>query len=263
VLIPTSARLFHRVLPLLMALSLAVGSIPLPAQTPASTAKPEKPTTAPAATSGSNLHTPSDPELIREVQVDVREKDYVGLVWWIPFEFWQISGAKRGIPAESTAQNLKALRDYTIVAVFLAKVSALGSFTFVPIEDLRRDVMLRDAAGNEYRSIPEPSQDAKNLAAIVKPILTSAMGKAGENFDMLFFPARGKDGDVIADAARKGRFEVVLKNNLAGVPESVYEWRTPLTAIAPLRYCPVGKERVHADWEYCPWHGVALEPATK
>ena len=193
----------------------------------------------------------------------IREKEYVGLVWWIPFEFWQISGAKRGIPEETTAHNMKALKDYTIVAVFAAKVSALGAFDFVSLDDLHRDVVLRDAAGNECQYIPEPSQDAKNLAAIVKPILSSAMGKTGENFDMLFFPARGKGGEVIAEATHKGQFQVVLKNNMVGVPESVYQWHTPVTSIAPPKYCPVGKERVHADWDYCPWHGMALNSGAK
>lgn len=218
------------------------------------------PVSTPAA---AQPHSYDDPDLTREVQLGVREKEYVGLVWWIPFEFWQVAGAKRGVPADATAQNMKALQDYTIVATFLAKVSALGSFDFLPVEQLRRDIVLHDSAGNEYHAIAEPSQDAKNLAAIIKPLLAAAMGKAGENFDMLFFPGHSKDGAMIADATRKGEFTIILKNNIVGVPESAYQWRTPLTAIAPPKYCPVGKERVHADWDYCPRHGVALNQGTK
>src|SRR5882672_5496632 len=195
------------------------------------------PVATPAAT---QPHSYDDPDLTREAQLGVREKDYVGLVWWIPFEFWQVAGSKRGIPADATAQNMKALQDYTIVATFLAKVSALGSFDFLPVEQLRRDIVLHDSAGNEYHAIAEPSQDAKNLAAIIKPLLAAAMGKAGENFDMLFFPGRGKDGAIIADATRKGEFSIILKNNIVGIPESAYQWRTPLTAIAPPKYCPAG-----------------------
>lgn len=208
-------------------------------------------------------HTYDDPDLTREVQLGVREKDYVGLVWWIPFEFWEVAGSKRGIPAESTAKNMSALKDYTTVASFIAKVSGMGSFTFVPTEEMHKKIVLRDSLGNEYPSVAEPSQDAKNLAAMMKPLLGAAMGKAGENFDMLFFPARGKNGELIADAKQKGQFSVVLKSNLVGVPESAYEWRTPLTAVAPPKYCPVGGERVHADWDFCPHHGVALNGATK
>jgi hypothetical protein len=202
-------------------------------------------------------HRADDPDLLRETQLGIREKEYVGLVWWTPFEFWQVSGAQQGIPPETTAKNMRALHDYTIVTIFLARISGLGALDFVSREDIRKNVRLRDASGVEYLPIPEPSQDAKILSAIIRPVLAGALGKAGENFDMLFFPARGKDGVLIADAARKGQFFVVLKN-IAGSPESVYEWNTPLTSIAPPKYCPVGKERVHADWDYCPRHGVPL-----
>jgi hypothetical protein len=134
---------------------------------------------------------------------------------------------------------------------------------FLPVEQRHPHIVLQDSAGNECHTIAEPSQDEKNLAAIIRPLLAAAMGKAGENFDMLFFPGRGKDGAMIADATRKGEFTIILKNNLVGVPENAYQWRTPLTATAPPKYCPVGKERVHADWDCCPGHGVALNQGTK
>lgn len=237
----------------------ALSTRPLEAQSGTTTsAQSEKTPIAQVPTPASEVHTADDPDLIRELQLGIRGKNVAGIVFWIPLEFWQISGEKRGIPAETTAQNMKALKDYTVVAIFIARVSGLGSFDFLPVEEIRKNTFLRDAAGNEYRSIPEPSQDAKNLAAILKPILGAAMGKAGDNFDLFFFPARSKDGDVIASATQKGRFSVVLKNNMLGVSESAYEFHTPLTAIAPAKFCPVGKERVRADWDYCPRHGVAL-----
>jgi len=205
-------------------------------------------------------HNADTPDILRETQLTVGEPDYAGLVWWIPFEFWQESAAKNGMSREQSGYQFRALKDYTIVGVFVAKISALGAFDFVHAEGLQKSIVLRDASGKEYGVVKEPAQDAKNLAAIMKPILSSAMGKAGENFELLFFPARAKDGEPIADANQKGRFAVVLKD-IAGVPESVYEFRLPLTSLTPAKYCPVGKERVHADWDYCPYHGVALNPS--
>ena len=239
--------------------AVALLTNPLSAQTTAAApAQSEKTPVSQPSTPASQIHTADDPDLMREIQLSVHEKGVIGVVWWIPLQFWQISGEKRGIPAETTSQNMKALNDYTVVAIFIARVSGLGSFDFISIEEIRKNAFLRDASGNEYRSIPEPSQDAKNLASILKPILSAAMGKAGENFDLFFFPARGKSGDLIASATQKGQFSLVLKNNMTGVSESAYEFHTPLTAIAPAKFCPVGKERVHADWDYCPHHGVAL-----
>ena len=205
------------------------------------------------------VHTADTLDILRETQLTVAEESYLGLIWWIPFEFWQQAAAKNGVTPEQSEKQFGVLRNYTIVGSFVAKVSSLGAFDFVPAEGLQKSIVLRDSSGREYTAVKEPAQDAKNLAAIMKPILSSAMGKAGENFEMLFFPARTTDGQPIADASQKGKFSVVLKE-IAGVPESIYEFSLPLTSLTPPKYCPAGKERVHADWEYCPWHGVALNP---
>jgi hypothetical protein len=215
-----------------------------------------------AATTGSapavgNIHTPDDPEILRETQQIISTPGYTGVVWWIPFEFWELSGAKAGRAPEKTREALKALRDYTIVGVMAAKVSQLGAFEYVSPSDLQKKVFLRDAAGNDYAAVVDVNGDAKNLADLMRPMLANALGRAGENFAMLFLPARDKSGRLIADALSKGQFSVVLKDTL-GEPETIYLWRTPLTSVSTPRYCPVGKERVHANWEYCPWHGAKL-----
>ena len=216
----------------------------------------------PAATSTgvpvvSNIHTPDDPEILRETQQIISTPGYTGVVWWIPFEFWELSGAKSGRSPEKTREVLKALRDYTIVGVMAAKVSQLGAFDYVSPADLQKKVFIRDASGNDYAAATDVNGDAKNLADLMRPMLANALGRAGENFAMIFVPARDKAGRPIADALSKGQFSVVLKDTL-GEPESIYLWRTPLTSVSAPRYCPVGKERVHANWDYCPWHGAKL-----
>lgn len=212
---------------------------------------------APTSTTLS-AHTADDPGILRETQIGVDFNDRNGLIWWIPFEFWLESGEKNGTPAEKTRKSLSALQDYTIVCVLLGKVSGLGSFDFVPPADLQKKTFVRDSNGEEYAAISDLSGDAKNLADFMKPMLANAMGKAGENFAVIFFPAKSKSGGRIADATSKGQFSIVLKD-AAGEPETIFHWRTPLTLLSPPRYCPVGKERVHADWDYCPWHGVKLD----
>ncbi|HUK24261.1 MAG TPA: hypothetical protein VLV49_06755 [Terriglobales bacterium] len=208
------------------------------------------------------IHDTAVPDLLRETQVSIGEKGYAGLVWWVPFEFWLQSAEARGVSREKTAENLKALKDYTVVGMFLASVTDFGAFHYVTPLELRQKVTLRDSAGNEYKPIDNPAEDAKTLAAVMKPALTNAMGPAGENFEMMFFPARAKNGEPIADATAKGMFAVVLRDP-PDLPEIVYQWRLPLTSVSPPKYCPVGKERVQANWDYCPWHGVSLNPAKK
>lgn len=206
---------------------------------------------------GTETHRGDIPDLNRETQLGINAKDYAGLIWWIPFEFWLNSAAKSG-NASQAEQNFKPLKQYTIVFVFASRVSALGAFDFVPPEQVQRKVFIRDSKGTEYAALENISDDAKNLAAMLKPVLANAMGKAGENSVLLFFPAVDKDGRAIADAKADGRFSVVLKD-LVGVSEDVYEWRLPLTSISTPKFCPLGKERVNANWKYCPFHGVPLE----
>ncbi|HYM79592.1 MAG TPA: hypothetical protein VE377_26685 [Candidatus Dormibacteraeota bacterium] len=201
--------------------------------------------------------TSDTPDILRETQLGVRHPGYTGLVWWIPYEFWVQSAQERGVSAEKTEQAFGKLRDYTVVCVFAAQVSGLGVLDFFSADDIEKNIVLRDASGKEYVFIKEPSQDAKNLAAIIKPVLAGAIGKAGENMQILFFPGRTKEGAVIADATHKGQFSFAIKNIL-GAQETVYLWRLPLTSLAAPKYCPRGKERVNLNWEYCPWHGVPL-----
>ncbi len=218
----------------------------------------QTPTGSPAKEASADLpHTSDSPDLLRETQLSIAGNGHSGLLWWIPFEFWVHSAEERGESPEKAAETFKALKPYIMVGVFVAKVTPIGSFEFVSSADMQTNIVIRDAQGTDYAAVAEPAPDAKNLAAAVKPILAGALGKAGENFEFLFFSNQNKQGTAIAEAQQKGQFSIVLKK-IAGVPESRFEWRLPLTAVMPPKFCPVGKERVHANWDYCPWHGVAL-----
>lgn len=237
----------HSFLTLGLLVGLSFGQAPTPDKKPVSSAV------------ASNVHSADDVDIIRETQIRVGSNGYAGLVWWIPFEYWVQSMAQSGQAADKTREQMKALRDYTIIGVFDGKMSALGSVEYVTPSELQTHVVIRDSEGQDYTAIANLTGDAKSLADILKPLLANALGRAGENFALLFFPATKKGGKRIADETSKGSFSVVLKD-VAGEPETIYLWRTPLTSVAPPRYCPVGGERVHADWDYCPRHGVKLEP---
>jgi hypothetical protein len=213
---------------------------------------------APTIASASSVHTSDDVDVLRETQLTITMPHHSGLIWWIPFEFWALSAEKNGNSPEKVRDGLKALRDYTIVGVVAAKVSTLGTFDYTTPNDLQKYVFIRDSEGQDYSALADLTGDAKTLAETLKPVLASALGRAGENFALLFFPAMKKGGKRIADEMSKGSFSVVLKE-ITGEPETVYLWRTPLTSVTPPRYCPVGGERVHADWDYCPRHGVKLD----
>ena len=211
----------------------------------------------PAPAVAANVHSADDPDVLRETQLTIGTHGYSGLIWWIPYEFWGRSAVKAGTSQERALETFKVMKEYTVVGVMVAKVSPLGSFEYLTPADLQKKTFIRDSSGNDYISFTNVTGDAKTVADLMRPILANAMGRAGENFAMLFFPGKDRTGAQIADALGKGQFSVVLKDAI-GEPETIYLWRTPLTAFSPTRVCPVGKERVHANWDYCPWHGVKL-----
>jgi len=196
---------------------------------------------------------------VRERQT-TREPGYVGILMWTPTEFWEQSAMRAGFSAEKVHERYAAMRKYTVIIAGIGKVG-LGNINWISEPEIRSNLKLRDAAGNEYESVQKVSGDAEGLASIIKPILANLMGTMGQNLQIYFFAGADKMARPIADPLATGSFSVVI-TNILGTKESVYEWKLPLTSLSPPKYCPVGKERVEANWKYCPWHGVKLdEPA--
>lgn len=199
--------------------------------------------------------------LIKETQQSPNEAGYVGLVWWIPTEYWEISAQRNGMSEETAKQRFAPLKKYTLVAVALGKIG-IGNINWIPETEIRENVFLRDSEANTYPPVQKLSGDAEGLVAILKPVFANVLGTMGQNIQLVFFPASNKMAKPIADPLASENFSVVLAKLING-NDKVMEWKLPLTALSPPKYCPVGKERMQANWKYCPWHGVKLdEPAS-
>ena len=196
-------------------------------------------------------------DLLRETQKSVSGNHRIGVVWWIPTEFWEASAKRMGNSAERAREMFASLRDYTIVCVAVGKVG-VGNINWFPEGDVRAATSLRDSAGMNYRTAAQLSSDAQGLLSVMKPVLSNILGPMGQNIQFLIFPAKTSAGNAISDPRRPGSFSVVI-SDLLGQKESVFGWQLPLTSLTPPRFCPVGHERVQANWKYCPWHGNPLD----
>ncbi len=197
---------------------------------------------------------------IKETQQSPSEAGYAGMVWWIPVEYWEISSERSGISEEKAKQRYAPLRKYTLVAIALGKIG-IGSIDWTSEPEIRDNAFLSDSDGNTYPPVQKLTGDAEGLASILKPVFGNILGTMGQNIQLLFFPASNKMAKPIADPLAPGSFSVILSKLVDG-KDKVFEWKLPLTTLSPPRYCPVGKERMQANWKYCPWHGVKLdEPA--
>lgn len=197
--------------------------------------------------------------LLRETQQAPKEPGYVGLVWWTPAAFWEQAAERAGMSETKAAERYAPLSKYTMIVTTLGKVG-IGNVDWIPEAVIRDNITLRDDEGNIYKPVSKVSGDAEGLASILKPVFRNILGPMGDNVGIFFFSGTNKMARPIADPLAPGKFSVVIAN-LLGTPESAFEWQLPLTALSPPKYCPIGKERVQANWKYCPWHGNKLDEA--
>lgn len=195
-------------------------------------------------------------EFIQETQQSVRGNDYAGLVWWVPAEFWEISAKAQG--QGTTSDQFNPLRDYTMVVIAVGKVSGLAGITWVPRTELQTNVFLRDSEGMEFHPLEKAPSEVSMIPILFNAMFSKMLGEMGENLQTFFFPSKNRNGNLLADASSKGSFSVVLRD-IAGPGDSIYEWKLPLASLSPSRLCPVGGEQLKANWNYCPWHGNALD----
>jgi hypothetical protein len=188
-------------------------------------------------------------DLIAETQKTVRGTDHTGLVWWIPVEFWEASGA-------GSTDQLKPLRNYTMVVAAVGQVSGLAGITWVERSELQSNLIVRDSKGREVSSIRTTPRDLQLLTEILQLFFRQELGEMGKNVHIFYFPAVDSDGAPLADPRKAGNMVAMIRK-IAG-RDQAFEWKLPLTSLTPPKFCPTGGERVEASWKYCPWHGTDL-----
>jgi hypothetical protein len=199
-------------------------------------------------------------DLTTETQRMSEDPERIGLVWWLPVEFWEVSMASGSAPStpEQISAFTSALRAYAIFAVADGIVGQFGGVTWIPKETVRESVMLQDAAGTRYAPLKEEqvSADVRNLAAMLKPVFAGMLGPMGQNMEFYFFPSASVEGRPIAEARAEGSFRFQVGADL-------YDWRLPLGSLLPKKVCPVDRQHLSGAWKYCPWHGKTLQAQPK
>lgn len=176
------------------------------------------------------------------------------LVWWIPKQYWQVSfESNKRVTPEAAADFLRTVKPYTVLAVVKGKIGSFGAVTYEDEATLRSELVLVDGDGNKYSPLDdsEISPDMKNFIGIMKPMFANMMGSMGKNIDFYLFPATGKNGQMIADAEKEGRFSVRVGND-------EYKWRLPVGSVLPPKTCPKCGEELSGAFKFCPYDGSPL-----
>ncbi len=192
--------------------------------------------------------------LIEETQIVSDNPDLMDLVWWLPPVFWAASLAgDQTTGADELEEIENVVAPYTMVAASQGRIGPFGGVAWLEPDVLRSTIVLIDSRGVEYKPLADTdvSPDARNLTAMMSPILASVAGPIGANLNFFFFPATDQSGRMIADPASTGSLSIRIASE-------TYDWQLPLGSVLPPKECPVDQVRMKGNWDYCPYHGDKL-----
>jgi hypothetical protein len=178
------------------------------------------------------------------------------MVWWLPPQLWAHSLAQQKTPPDAVSRRFQGLFErYTVIAVLQADNESLVA-DFTSEADLRPKLQLVDMNGGAHRPIAPDKVDPalKTLLGVMRPILVSLIGPAGENMQFYVFPGRTASGKAVADPLGDGKMLVRLDR-------SEFSFRLPLGSLLPPRRDPANGEAFQGDYRYNPYTGAALQLA--
>ncbi len=194
--------------------------------------------------------------LLRDTQQINSESRRLTMAWWIPTEYWRGSLESAGAPPEKAKEILKLVNSALMIAVVDGTFGPLGALIFRAETSIRSATRVLDASGREYAPLEPAALDPnlQNLAAMLRPTLANALGRMGENMNIMFFPIASADGKRIAEADTEGSFTVVVDGR-------EFTYRTPLASLLPRKVDPATKETFPGNFRFNPYTGAPLSIA--
>lgn len=198
--------------------------------------------------------------LVNQTQVISDDPDRFELVWWMPPEFWQRSLLDSDVGAGEREEMIALFSKYVVVAVVKGDLGDFGMKNFANADTLRRQLRLLDADGTRVAPLPQDDLEAELaiLFTVMRPVMASFIGPAGENMQMFAFPGRDRAGKPRADALAAG----TVRFDLDGVP---FTFETPLPSLLmPMVDGATGQE-FPGTYRFNPYTGAPLQatPAKK
>jgi len=209
------------------------------------------------APSGARAGSSSD--IVRE---SMRELDggggRVASFWWLPQEYWEQVAKELAIPAAEQEKVRSVFRDYLLVGAFEFKLSTEKKPELATIAQIeKRATFYRN--GEEVEVLRDVNPELARLAPSLVYLLRASLSGLGEGLRLLPLSNVDAKGNPILSGGAKGELRIEYRFDEQGPAQQVY-WRAPLTAIAGAKKCPTGGEPLEANFSFCPWHGVKVEP---
>jgi hypothetical protein len=193
-------------------------------------------------------------DLIKEIQIWDKQGKKMRMAWWIPTEYWKVALAGyKEIPPGTVDQISNLLADYMFIAAADVSVEVNGSMSFSSETDIRKSINLIDSNGKKYQPLPAADirSEVITMAETMKPMFAQTLGQMGQGIQLYFFKVKDNKNMNLISAKQAGNFKVQHSN-------CEFSWSLPLSTLLPPKYCPVDKQKMQGNWQYCPIHGQKL-----
>ena len=191
---------------------------------------------------------------IQETQKMSQGQQSFRLIWWIPTEYWKEAFKNE---ANMTQNQKEAFYDavdgYTVLSVIDAKTTDLGSIVPFPKEEILSRISLSVEQNKKMLPLSddELTSDAKNLFAMMKPLMANMLGQFGQGMEFICFKGTDSTGARLLNPKLEKSFAV----NYAGLS---YKWRLPLGSLLPAKYDSLTGEEFPGNYIYNPFTGNKL-----
>jgi hypothetical protein len=196
-------------------------------------------------------------QILADTQKTSPNSKRVDLVWWMPAEFWIAASAGRDNVSEADkAEIVRLFRDNTVVGAIVGDLGTFGVDKFRSESELREQMRLVDPSGNVYAPIASNKVDKRLtlMLQMMRPMLANVAGEMGTNLNFFVFPAKAKDGKLVADPRADGK--LVVK-----IAETEYKFRLPLGSLMPPRVDNATGEEFPGTYHFNPYTGAPLQSA--
>lgn len=200
-------------------------------------------------------------EFIQETQKLDQGANSFRLIWWIPTEYWKESF--RNAPNMTDGQKesfYKAVDDYIVLSVIDAKTTNFGSIVPSSRAEIISKLSLLIGPGKLMKSLPdtEVSNDARNLFAMMKPVMANMLGQFGQGMEFICFKGFDSKGRRLLEPMGNTSFSAKLG-------DAMFKWRLPLGSLLPPKYDPQTEEKFPGNYIYNPFTGSKLlrKPSNK
>ncbi len=192
--------------------------------------------------------------LLQETQKMTQGQQSFRLIWWIPTEYWK--AAFKNEPNMTQTQKeafYETVNGYTVLSVIDAKTTDLGSIVPFPKEEILNKISLSVEQKNKMfpLSDDELTSDAKNLFAMMKPLMANMLGQFGQGMEFICFKGTDSKGARLLNPKLEKSFAV----NYA---EHSYKWRLPLGSLLPAKHDALTGEEFPGNYVYNPFTGNKL-----